>query len=351
LLVPRLASPFTASGAWFRGNLHVHTTNSDGSMPPEKLVAHYEHAGWDFLALTDHWTVSRVDQDRFPHLTVIPGIEVNTGPRSTPAGTNYHIVGLDMEADVPRKEGLMGTAGAQWLVDAIREQGGVAIVAHPYWSGLTVADVEGLRDHLGLEVYNADTEVHIGRGNSQVLWDDLLTRGRTPLGVAVDDSHRPGQDSLRAWTVVRAPDRAPASIMGALRAGHFYASCGPEILDVTWEPQEGGGPAGADEPAGGTVTVRCSPARSITLVANATKGGRLNAGPFGMALRARRLGHDEMAGEHPRRHRPEGVIDGDLLTGAVFTLTGAETYARVQVEDERGRLAWTNPLFVSPPSE
>ena len=95
-----------------------------------------------------------------------------------------------------------------------------------------MADVEGLRDHLGLEVYNADTEVHIGRGNSQVLWDDLLTRGLAPLGVAVDDSHRPGQDSLRAWTVVRAPDRAPASIMAALRAGHFYASCGPEILDV-----------------------------------------------------------------------------------------------------------------------
>ena len=226
--MPRLASPFTASGAWFRGNLHVHTTNSDGSMPPEKLVAHYEHAGWDFLALTDHWTVSRVDQDRFPHLTVIPGIEVNTAPRSTPAGTNYHIVGLDMEADVPRKEGLMGTAGAQWLVDAIREQGGVAIVAHPYWSGLTVADVEGLRDHLGLEVYNADTEVHIGRGNSQVLWDDLLTRGRMPLGVAVDDSHRPGQDSLRAWTVVRAPDRdagvdhggpAGGALLRLLRAG------------------------------------------------------------------------------------------------------------------------------------
>jgi hypothetical protein len=120
---------------------------------------------------------------------------------------------------------------------------------------------------------------------------------------------------------------------------------------VTWEPQEGPGPGGGDEPAGGTVTVRCSPARSITLVANATKGGRLNAGPFGMALRARRLGHAEMGGEHPRRHRPEGVIEGDLLTGGIFTLTGAETYARVQVEDERGRMAWTNPLFVSAPAE
>jgi hypothetical protein len=158
--------------------------------------------------------------------------------------------------------------------------------------------------------------------------------------VAVDDSHRPGQDSLRAWTVVRAPDRAPASIMGALRAGHFYASCGPEILDVTWEPQEGAGPGG-DEPAGGTVTVRCSPVRAITLVADATKGGRLNAGAFGMALRARRL--------RDGGHNPQGVTDGSRLTGGEFHLTGRERYARIQVEDERGRAAWTNPLFVRAP--
>jgi predicted metal-dependent phosphoesterase TrpH len=109
--VPRLADPFSVPGEWFRGNLHVHTTNSDGSMPPERLVAHYENAGWDFLALTDHWHVSRVEPERFPDITVIPGIEVNTAPGSTAAGTNYHIVGLDMVENVPRKEGLFGPEG------------------------------------------------------------------------------------------------------------------------------------------------------------------------------------------------------------------------------------------------
>lgn len=341
--MPRLADPFAAAGQWLRGNLHVHTTNSDGAMSPEKLVAHYDHAGWDFLALTDHWRVSDVpDQDAFPHLTVIPGIEVNTGPRSTEVGTSYHIVGLNMAEAIPRREGLTGTAGAQWLIDAIREQGGEAVIAHPYWSGLTLRDVEGLRGHLALEVYNADTEVHIGRGNSQALWDDLLSHGIPTLAVAVDDSHRPGQDSLRAWTVVRALDRTAPSILGALRAGHFYASCGPEIHDVRWEPARREPASGEreDEPVGGTVTVRCSPARSITLVADATRGGRLNAGTFGMALRARRR---RTAGAG---HGPEGALDGELLTGGEFTLTGQERYARVQVEDDRGRCAWTGPLFV-----
>jgi hypothetical protein len=335
----RLADPFSAPGHWFRGNLHAHTTNSDGAMPPEKLAAHYSHAGWDFLALTDHGKVSRLaDAEAFPQLTVIPSTEVNTAARSTEAGTSYHIVGLNLEEAVPRREGLHGPAGAQWLIDAIREQHGLAILAHPYWSGLGLADVLPLRHYLGLEVYNADTELHIGRGNSQTLWDDLLTRGIPTFGLAVDDCHRPGQDSLRAWTVVRAADRSIASIMEALRAGHFYASCGPEIHDVRWEPAT----EVAGQPSGGTVTVRCSPARSITLVADATRGGRLNAGTFGMALRARRL-------PSPSGHSPEGVLDGQHLTGGVFSLTGLECYVRVQVEDDAGRRAWTNPLFVRPP--
>ena len=39
---------------WFRGNLHTHTTNSDGDSPPDEVVAWYRDAGYDFLALTDH---------------------------------------------------------------------------------------------------------------------------------------------------------------------------------------------------------------------------------------------------------------------------------------------------------
>ncbi|MGH2370388.1 MAG: hypothetical protein ACRDI2_19605, partial [Chloroflexota bacterium] len=65
---------------------------------------------------------------------------------------------------------------------------------------------------------------------------------------------------------------------------------------------------------------------------------------FGMALRARRL-------RTPNGHGPEGVPDGKLLTGGEFFLTGQERYARIQVEDEHGRCAWTNPLFVRTPDE
>jgi hypothetical protein len=334
--MPLLANPFTVPGDWFRGNLHVHTTNSDGAMPPHKLVAHYAYAGWDFIALTDHWRVSELPPpDAFTQdITVIPGIEVSTANGSTEAGTTYHIVGINMQAPIPRNDELKGPRAAQWYVDAIREQGGEAHIAHAYWSGLTLRDVEAVRGHYAIEVYNTDTEVHIGRGNSQMLWDDLLTHGVYTRAVAVDDSHRPGQDSLRAWTVVRAADRSASAIMAALRAGHFYASNGPEIYDVQLA-LEGDGES---VPYTGKIVVRCSPARSIALVADPTRGNRLNAGPFGMSLRAKRL--------RPTGQGPQGVLEGELLTGCEFTLTGLERYVRVQVEDAQGRCAWTNPLFM-----
>src|SRR2546426_9079599 len=39
---------------WLRGNLHAHTTYSDGVKTPQELLAEYEALGYDFLAITDH---------------------------------------------------------------------------------------------------------------------------------------------------------------------------------------------------------------------------------------------------------------------------------------------------------
>src|SRR5205823_11690586 len=114
--LPLLPNPFTVPGEWFRGNLHAHTTNSDGGMPPHKLVGHYAHAGWDFLALTDHWRVSELPPpDAYTQdITVIPGIEVNTANASTEAGTTYHVVGLNVHEPPPRNDDLSGPRAAQW---------------------------------------------------------------------------------------------------------------------------------------------------------------------------------------------------------------------------------------------
>ena len=45
-------------GVWLRGNLHMHTQRSDGWVSYEDAIARYEAAGYDFIAVTDHWVRS-----------------------------------------------------------------------------------------------------------------------------------------------------------------------------------------------------------------------------------------------------------------------------------------------------
>ena len=72
-----IIDPFTAQGRWFRGNLHTHTTESDGGMTPEEMVGWHVTHGYDFLSLTEH----RLRLDPTPYardsLLLIPGIELH----------------------------------------------------------------------------------------------------------------------------------------------------------------------------------------------------------------------------------------------------------------------------------
>ena len=47
-------SAFTAPGRFWRGNLHTHSTRSDGVLSPQEVCRRYPDEGYDFLALTDH---------------------------------------------------------------------------------------------------------------------------------------------------------------------------------------------------------------------------------------------------------------------------------------------------------
>lgn len=74
--------PASAGRSWLRGDLHSHTVHSDGRLTIDELASRARLAGLDFLAVTDHNTVSH-----HPHLAssgarygveLIPGQEVTT---------------------------------------------------------------------------------------------------------------------------------------------------------------------------------------------------------------------------------------------------------------------------------
>jgi predicted metal-dependent phosphoesterase TrpH len=91
---------------WLRGNLHTHTTRSDGVVAPVDLVTAAAAVGVRRLAMTDHDTLAGfrevVAARAVPAgLTLIPGVEINaivTGDLGLPEG-ELHILGLGTDPD------------------------------------------------------------------------------------------------------------------------------------------------------------------------------------------------------------------------------------------------------------
>ena len=303
-----MANAFQLPGEWLRTQLHSHTTQSDGDAAPAELVAHYAAAGYDVLAITDHHAVTSFDGGG---ILVIASSELTARPVG---GLESDILALGCEA-LPDPNDVFGS-----IEDAARftvEHGGVAFLAHPYWSGLESGAFLDAPSLAGIELMNGGSQLANGNGRSAEFWDAVLhhTRGAC-LGIASDDCHTPGLDSNLAWTMVRAEERSREAVLDALRAGAFYATEGPQILAVEV------GDAG--------VEVRCSGARAVTLRSGPWDGGRVHADAEMMAWR----------GEVTRRDEHGAIVS------AVMRFPEQATYARVEIEDAQGRSAWSNPFPV-----
>jgi hypothetical protein len=302
---------FDAPGAWLRCALHAHTTNSDGELQPEFLVRHYDWAGYDVLAITDHW--ARTVEASTRNLLVIPSTELNAVVGD---GEDAHVLALGVEADPVAPTGDFQPLSE--VVAWIAANGGLPYIAHTYWSGLRTEqwwDCDGL---LGLEVWNSGCELELGRGDSSTHWDEALEHGRAWQALATDDSHHPGYDSGFAWTWVRAEEKTQAAVLGALRDGMFYGSTGPEIRGVEVGDEE--------------VVVRCSPAAAVTLYCGRWSGARANAHRLGYPKDARVLERD-----------PAGLITAVSLQRP----WDGGRYGRVEVKAADGTKAWTNPLWTA----
>src|SRR6266508_3501963 len=88
------SNPFAANGMWLRCALHAHTTRSDGELSPEELVSHYERAGFDVLAITDHWV--RTEAPFTDRLLVIPSSELSC---LLPGDAEGHLLAFGIDED------------------------------------------------------------------------------------------------------------------------------------------------------------------------------------------------------------------------------------------------------------
>ena len=69
------ANPFAAPGQWYKGAVHVHTTRSDGQLSPQEVMKAHREKGYDFLAITDHNTITDLSGLSDETFLNIPSVE------------------------------------------------------------------------------------------------------------------------------------------------------------------------------------------------------------------------------------------------------------------------------------
>lgn len=285
----------TNEGVWLRGNLHMHTNRSDGCLSYEDALALYENAGYDFIAVTDHWRLSQAGSTP-GGMMLLPGCEYNVG--ATVQEGVYHIVGVGMEGE-PALNRFDPALSAQRVIDAIRDAGGLAILAHPAWSLNSAEAVSRLHGLCGTEIYNTTSGFPMNaRPYSGLFVDQLASLGMLLPCMAADDAHQYEQDVLGGWLMVNARERSPQAVMEALAAGDFYATQGPRISMVV---------------RGGVAQVTCSPAARVVFYSDAIWS-------------------------------PERVCSGENVTQATYHLQPHETFLRAEAIDSEGRRAFTSPV-------
>ena len=227
------------------GVIHVHSTASDGQLPPEKIARIAGREGLDFLILTDHNTLKAKKEGkegRTGRTLMLVGDEISTA--------DGHYLALRLREEVKARE------DSQWTADQVALQGGLGFIPHPFWKRKPWSN-PNLRGFTGIEIYNAaenaenknpaalgamtlleGSDLSIVRwvdrlDKTLAFWDHALTEGRQVVGIGGADAHGLVRFGLRLapyaaiFKLVRNHLLIPgelteAALYGALEKGHLF---------------------------------------------------------------------------------------------------------------------------------
>jgi len=301
---------FTAKGKFYRGNLHTHSTGSDGILSPEEVCGRYQAEGYDFICLSDHFVglfdypitdASAFHNDNF---TTIAGAELHTGSMGN--SHLWHILAIGLPADftppnAPNFHPIKGSESGANIAQRARDAGAFVAIAHPHWSGMSEADALTLTAAHAVEIYNHGCVIDNDRGEGFLTLEHLLNAGRHLLLIATDDAHFNTPDHFGGWVMVKAEKNSPEALLKALKDGDFYSSTGPEIKDIRLSSDG--------------VEVDCSSAVTIIVQGKGTSMATLH----GKAMTSGRLSLDRLANS---------------------------PWIRITIIDRAGKRAWSNPIWV-----
>ncbi len=321
----------TTKGNWYKGNLHSHTTNSDGFLKPEEVVTLYKEKGYNFLCLSEHdlYTDYR-EEFNSKDFIILPGLEASALLLEKEGSRNclklHHIHGIlgnfkmQEQAKIPlfrHGEKIIpsiyygtwkGAVVAQELTDYIKSRGCFATYNHPIWSRVNEEEFSNTNGIFGLEIFNYNTVNECAAGYDVTYWDNMLRVGKRIHGLASDDNHNKGDfdDSFGGYVMVRAEELTHENIVNSLINGDYYSTMGPRIH--------------AFEVRDGKVCVTCDPVERINFIV----GNYVGAGTTVLNKKGK-----------------------NRICTAKYPLTGNEIYVRVECRESSGKTAWSNAIFLN----
>ncbi len=301
----------------FKGNIHTHSTRSDGAYSPKQVIEAYRERGYDFICLSDHEIYYRSNQFDSDTFLALDGYEMACETGESGCNASFHIHGLLDESliasqpfahnEIHEKPHYHSLDTVQNMMDEMASRGNLIIFNHPNWSRNTYEELLQLKGYCAVEIYNHQSQMEEACGYSVSYWDYLLQHGKKVWGIAADDAH--GGNYLNAYSeffggfiFVQAENLRQQNIIDAIKQGKFYSSNGPRIDDIRIED--------------GNLKVRCSPVKRIQFVV------------------------------YPKRGKTVYHPDGTLIQEGNYPIKGTEKYIRIECIDEWGGIAWSNPIFM-----
>jgi predicted metal-dependent phosphoesterase TrpH len=185
-------------------DLHIHTTQSrDSYVTFDDAVRRCREEGLDGFAVTDHDKLTRL-----PDTFEASGLVVLEGEEVTARGA--HILAFDIEEEITPDLSIQET------VERIHEQGGFAVIAHPYsifrtW--VSFREIQGA----GFDAVEVANAYQFPYGMMLEKNGDLAERLGLPK-TGGSDAHIP-RTVGRAYTILEAPTRDVKGVMSAIKDG------------------------------------------------------------------------------------------------------------------------------------
>ncbi len=265
-------------GKFYKANLHMHTTISDGKETPEEVKAAYMAAGYSIVAFSDHEVLLSHEDLTDENFLAITSFEKSVdcptisekyhhkktahmnffakdpknlncpvlNPKTVWGNALNHITEEMKKCDY---EAEYSTEGLNDIIKKANEAGFLVTLNHPVWSLQNYEDYIGLDGLWGIEIYNTGSVVEGYRDTVQPL-TDLLQLGKQVFPVAADDAHCL-KHHFGGFVMVKSEKLEYKAIMKALEDGEFYASSGPEIDELYIDDDK--------------LIVKCSPSRAVIM--------------------------------------------------------------------------------------